>query len=42
MVEGGRGEFTIWVNDKKVAEKGWIRYPSNDDIVTAVRDAIAK
>ena len=40
LVEGGRGEFTVWVRDQKVSEKGWIRFPSDEVIVAAVRDAV--
>ena len=40
MIEGGRGEFTVWVRDQKVSEKGWISFPSDEVIVAAVRDAL--
>ena len=40
-VIGGRGEFTVWVGDRKVAEKGWLTFPSDAKIVTAVREALA-
>jgi hypothetical protein len=33
VVPGARGEFTVWVDDKKVAEKSM----KDADIVTAVR-----
>jgi hypothetical protein len=41
LIEGGRGEFTVWVRDEKVAEKGWIKFPSDEKIVSAVRGALA-
>lgn len=41
LVEGGRGEFTVWVGDKVVSEKGWIFFPDDDGVVTAVRQALA-
>jgi hypothetical protein len=34
---GGSGEFTVWVDDAKVAEKSWGRFPSPEDVVAAVR-----
>lgn len=40
LIEGGRGEFTVWVRDQKVSEKGWIFFPDDDAIVTAVREAL--
>ena len=40
LVEGGRGEFTVWVDDKKVSGKGWIFFPDDDAVVTAVREAL--
>ena len=40
LVEGGRGEFTVWVGNQKVSEKGWIRFPSDEVIIAAVRDAL--
>jgi hypothetical protein len=41
LVVGGSGEFTVWVNDKKVAEKSWGRFPEPTTVVSAVRDAQA-
>lgn len=40
LVEGRSGEFTVWVGDQKVSEKGWIFFPDDDAIVTAVREAL--
>lgn len=40
LVEGKRGEFTIWVDDKMVAEKGWIRFPSDEKIIEGVKQAL--
>ena len=37
-MDGGRGELTVLVNDRVVAEKGE-SMPSVDPVVTAVRDA---
>jgi hypothetical protein len=39
-VAGDRGEFTVWVGDKIVARKGWIRFPSDQTVVQAVRAAL--
>lgn len=41
MEVGGSGEFTIWVDGRKVAEKKWGRFPSPEDVVAAVRAATA-
>lgn len=40
LVEAGRGEFTVWVGDKKVSQKGWIFFPDDDAVVRAVREAL--
>jgi hypothetical protein len=37
IVEGNRGEFSVWVGDRKVAEKTAGVFPSDDAIVRAVR-----
>ena len=37
---GGSGEFTVWVDEEKVAEKKWGRFPAPEDVVTAVRAAL--
>lgn len=38
---GSSGEFTVWVDDQKVAEKKWGRFPDPDDVIAAVRAASA-
>jgi len=37
LVVGGSGEFTVWVDDAKVIEKKWGRFPDPKDVTTAVR-----
>lgn len=39
LVVGGSGEFTVWVDDAKVIEKRWARFPDPRDVVEAVRAA---
>lgn len=39
LVVGGSGEFTVWVDDRKVAEKSWGRFPEPTAVVAAVRAA---
>jgi hypothetical protein len=41
LIEGDRGEFTVWVGEKQVAQKGWLRFPSDEKILAAVRQALA-
>ena len=41
LVEGGRGEFTVWVGERRVAKKGWVRFPSDQRVVAEVRQALA-
>ena len=39
LVIGGSGEFTVWVDDQKVAEKKWGVFPAPEDVIDAVRAA---
>jgi hypothetical protein len=39
MIVGSSGEFTVWVDEQKVAEKSWGRFPDPGVVVTAVREA---
>jgi hypothetical protein len=36
-VTGNVGEFTVWVDDKRVSTKGWLRFPGDRKILEAVR-----
>ena len=37
---GSSGEFTVWLDDKLVAEKKYGLFPSPDDVVAAVKAAL--
>ena len=37
LIEGRRGEFTVWVGDELVAQKDALGFPSEDDVLAAVR-----
>jgi hypothetical protein len=39
LIVGGSGEFTVWVDGKKVAEKQWGNFPEPTAVVAAVRNA---
>lgn len=39
LVVGSSGEFTVWVDGKKVAEKRGAMFPEPASVVTAVREA---
>ncbi len=39
-VVGKTGEFTVWVDGKKVAEKTFWGFPEEDECVERVRDAL--
>jgi predicted Rdx family selenoprotein len=41
LVVGGSGEFTVWVDDRKVSEKTGGVFPEPDAVVGAVRAASA-
>ena len=38
---GGSGEFTVWVDEQKVADKARGAFPSPEDVVAAVRTAMS-
>jgi hypothetical protein len=39
---GNPGEFTVWVDSQKVAEKEGDEFPSETQVVTAVRGVLPK
>jgi hypothetical protein len=41
ITPGRRGEFTVWVGDRQVAQKDQHGFPTEPDIVAAVRQALA-
>ena len=41
VVEGNRGEFSVWVGDRKVAQKDSNGFPDDHTVVEAVRTATA-
>ena len=41
LIEGGMGEFTVWVGERMVAKKGWVRFPSDQKVLAAVQQALA-
>ena len=42
IVVGRRSEFSIWVGDTMVAEKSRKGFPSDEQIILAVRERLAK
>src|SRR5207249_10363311 len=40
LLKGGRGEFTVWVGEEQVAQKGPNGFPEDDKVVAAVRKAL--
>jgi hypothetical protein len=40
LIEGDRGEFTVWVDERVVAKKGWLGFPEDEKVLAAVREAI--
>jgi hypothetical protein len=40
LVEGQRGEFTVWVGEELVARKDALGFPSEDDVLAAVRKTL--
>ena len=42
LIEGKRGEFTVWVGEELVAGKSADGFPSDQDAAAAVRRALGK
>jgi hypothetical protein len=42
LVEGDRGEFTVWVGDRVVSKKTWLGFPADEKVLEAVREALAR
>jgi hypothetical protein len=42
LIEGDRGEFTVWVDQKRVASKNGEDFPPAEEVVDAVRAAMNK
>jgi len=40
IIEGGRGEFTVWVDGKRVAQKSADGFPEDQQAASAVRQAV--
>ena len=40
LIEGGRGEFTVWVGDQVVAKKDTEGFPSDEEALAAVKRAV--
>ena len=40
LIEGGRGEFTVWVDATVVAKKTSAGFPEDDEALTAVLGAL--
>ena len=40
IVGGDAGEFTVWVGDRVVARKAWLRFPSDQRVLDAVSAAL--
>ena len=40
IVEGARGEFTVWVDEESVARKDASGFPADEEAVAAVRRAL--
>ena len=40
LVQGRMGEFSVWLDDKLVLKKGWIKLPSDEQVLAAVRSAV--
>jgi hypothetical protein len=37
LVVGGRGEFTVWLDGKRIAQKDANGFPADEDVVSAVQ-----
>jgi hypothetical protein len=42
LAEGRRGEFTVWVDDRRVAQKDANGFPADEDALAAVQQALSE
>ena len=42
LIEGNRGEFTVWVGNNVVAQKDFRGFPSDDEAFAAVKRGLAR
>ena len=42
LVEGNRGEFTVWVGEERVAGKDAMGFPAEPDVLAAVGKALGR
>jgi hypothetical protein len=42
IMEGARGEFSIWVGAERVAQKGADGFPSDEEALSAVKSALSR
>jgi predicted Rdx family selenoprotein len=42
LEEGARGELSVWVDDRQVAQKDHKGFPADAVLIAAVRDAMAE
>lgn len=40
LIEGDRGEFTVWVGERVVSKKSWLGFPTDEKVLEAVREAL--
>jgi len=40
LAHGGLGEFAVRVNGRPIARKGWLKLPSDERVLAAVREAL--
>ncbi len=40
MTVGSPGEFSVWVDGRRVAKKGWLFFPTDTRVLAAVRQAL--
>ena len=41
LIEGKTGEFTVLVDNEVVAKKGWVRFPADAKVLSAVQQKLA-
>ncbi len=41
VVQGSRREFQVLVGEQVVAKKGWLRFPKDETVLSAVKQTLA-
>ncbi|HLL71941.1 MAG TPA: hypothetical protein VK363_10940 [Pyrinomonadaceae bacterium] len=42
LVQGRMGEFSVWLDDKLILKRSWLKLPTDEQVLAAVRSALQR